>query len=410
MKSVSKTCTTIVQLALGTLILAMVLRTWLVMGLIAPVTVAGSSMAPTLLGPHVSVECLRCQHSFDVGAEFAAEADQAVCPQCGFAHNPLEGLLVHRGERLLIDRIPFNLRLPLRWEVVVFVSPADDAGLVVKRVVGLPGETIQLRDGEVWIDGRLAAKPLDAQRCLRRLVHQETASSQHWRGDGWNWINQAWSTTAQPDWHWLNYQALDGKPITDDSAYNVGLTRRLFPVRDFSLSTEYHLAGDGELAFRIADGDRQWQFQLKTSSGEFELVSETESFCGEFSTVAKQALHSGEVQLELSNCDRQLLVVINGRVEFRHELGELDSASGTATPFSVGVRNLTVSLRDLRLYRDVYYTSGGESLRLDKQMAPLLLGKNEVYVLGDNAPVSLDSRHWGPLPVRMLVGRPVGVR
>lgn len=53
------------------------------------------------------------------------------------------------GQRLTIRR----WATPRRWDVVVLRSPTDAGRLVVKRVVGLPGERVRFRDGRVWIDG-----------------------------------------------------------------------------------------------------------------------------------------------------------------------------------------------------------------------------------------------------------------
>ena len=47
--------------------------------------------------------------------------------------------------------------LPKRGDVVVFRWPGDRSQVWVKRVIGLPGDRIALRDGQVWINGRAAA-------------------------------------------------------------------------------------------------------------------------------------------------------------------------------------------------------------------------------------------------------------
>jgi len=94
------------------LLLALGLRTWLVMGLIEPVTVAGCSMAPTL----------------------------------------------EHGEALWIDRTAFQWRLPRRWEVIVARNPTDGTELCVKRIVGLPGETVSFRGGQLFIDGETVSQ------------------------------------------------------------------------------------------------------------------------------------------------------------------------------------------------------------------------------------------------------------
>ena len=56
------------------------------------------------------------------------------------------------GERLLVRRT----HAPQRWDTAVLRSPSDARRLLVKRVVGLPGEEIQLRGGRVWVDGERA--------------------------------------------------------------------------------------------------------------------------------------------------------------------------------------------------------------------------------------------------------------
>jgi signal peptidase I len=60
---------------------------------------------------------------------------------------------------MFIDRTSFAFRRPRRWEVVVFRSPMDAKQLFVKRIVGLPGETIAIRDDGVWVDGKLTTSP-----------------------------------------------------------------------------------------------------------------------------------------------------------------------------------------------------------------------------------------------------------
>lgn len=45
--------------------------------------------------------------------------------------------------------------LPARGDVVVFRSPADRSQIWVKRVIGLPGDRVQMRDGRLWINGEI---------------------------------------------------------------------------------------------------------------------------------------------------------------------------------------------------------------------------------------------------------------
>jgi len=146
------------RFAVGVCLVTLVTHTWLVMGLVVPLTVAGSSMAPTLSGPHRIYRCDVCQEAFSIGLDQASPEMVAVCPHCGkLSAEPASGDL--RGDRLLVDRTAFACRGPRRWEVVVFRSPKDVDTLCVKRVVGLPGETLALQGGNVLINGRRVAAP-----------------------------------------------------------------------------------------------------------------------------------------------------------------------------------------------------------------------------------------------------------
>jgi signal peptidase I len=52
-----------------------------------------------------------------------------------------------------------KLYAPRRWDLAAFQWPEDPNIVYVKRVVGFPGEEVAIRDGDVWIDGKRAAKP-----------------------------------------------------------------------------------------------------------------------------------------------------------------------------------------------------------------------------------------------------------
>lgn len=58
-----------------------------------------------------------------------------------------------QGEILLIDRLTLFLRSPKRGDLVIFENPATGEELI-KRVVALPGETVDIVNGIVYIDGR----------------------------------------------------------------------------------------------------------------------------------------------------------------------------------------------------------------------------------------------------------------
>ncbi len=80
---------------------------------------------------------------------------------------------LHDGERLFVNKlIYYNLPPLQRGDVVVFWFPNDPSKSYVKRLIGLPGETIEVRDGRVLVNGQPLAEPyLDPQRSRRLDDH-----------------------------------------------------------------------------------------------------------------------------------------------------------------------------------------------------------------------------------------------
>lgn len=64
---------------------------------------------------------------------------------------------LHERERLIIDKISYRLHPPQRNDIVVLDLPEMNE-MLVKRVVGLPGETVEIRGGVVYVDGQPLAE------------------------------------------------------------------------------------------------------------------------------------------------------------------------------------------------------------------------------------------------------------
>ena len=59
------------------------------------------------------------------------------------------------GDSIVIDRISYRFLSPRRFDVVIFPSQYQDDVYYVKRIIALPGETIQITNGSVYINGSL---------------------------------------------------------------------------------------------------------------------------------------------------------------------------------------------------------------------------------------------------------------
>ncbi len=158
--------------------------------------ISTGSMAPSLLGYHKQVVCPDCKYEFAFGVAFdrptMAPSQMATCPNCGQGAIDLTKVPQNDGDQLLVNKYAYLFDDPNRWEVVVFLNPNNPNQAYVKRVVGLPGETIHVRDGDVYIDGRIQRKTMTAQRAIRIPVFD-----QQFQATGVNWIPR-WLT--DPAW------------------------------------------------------------------------------------------------------------------------------------------------------------------------------------------------------------------
>lgn len=57
----------------------------------------------------------------------------------------------HQGDYLIIDELSYQFRAPQRGEVIVFKYPQDPTQRYIKRIIGLPGETVKIKSGQVSI-------------------------------------------------------------------------------------------------------------------------------------------------------------------------------------------------------------------------------------------------------------------
>ncbi|ADU74926.1 MAG TPA: signal peptidase I [Hungateiclostridium thermocellum] len=63
------------------------------------------------------------------------------------------------GDRIIASRIHYYFSEPKRGDIVVFRYPDNEEVLYVKRIIGLPNETVEIKDGNVYINGKLLEEP-----------------------------------------------------------------------------------------------------------------------------------------------------------------------------------------------------------------------------------------------------------
>ena len=368
--------------------------------------------------------CGDCRLTFACDAERAPVGPRAVCPNCGFTDNDLNDRPDVAGDGLLIGRSAFALRGPKRWELVVFRNPNDARQWAVKRVVGLPGERIQIRDGDIYIDDQLQRKPLAAQRSTAVLVHDadytpaDDRLPPRWQGDArdtqWVGAKGQFAHAETPDslpFDWLSYRhwkrtiepgAVREEPIRDDYGYNQSLARRAedsYIVADIMLTFQIaEVFGRGELAVRVTDGRETFEVRLHPDETRYRVTHNGRAVPAAQGRLP-QPLKDAEVLVSLF--DRQFVLAVGGEplVVWPYEPSDRP-LNPTARPVALAAQGLGVVVRQVRVYRDTYYTRPPGGLGTRSFDSPWRLGDRECFLLGDNSPVSRDSRELGGEPRR----------
>lgn len=197
-------------------ILAFLFRAFVAEAFVIPT----GSMAPTLMGAHRDIFCEHC------GAQFQASASQEFVPETGkrngkivlgsmcsncrglnkydFRGNPDH--TVFSGDRILVSKFDYVLSSPKRWDVFVFKYYDKAQMNYIKRLVGLPGESLRVQEGDVYTqtdaDWQIARKPPHKIQAMRRVVSDTQFQSavllkNKWPG-GWQPSGNAsnWQTDA----------------------------------------------------------------------------------------------------------------------------------------------------------------------------------------------------------------------
>ncbi len=419
---------------------------------VEPFGVPTGSMAPALSGHHRDGFCPRCNYTVRVGRPTSGNVNEhfrkVTCPNCDYHPLSLADARDLSGDRLLVDKNIYDLRSPRRWEMVVFrcPNPNEEFGKpYVKRLVGLPGETITIVDGDVYVNGLIARKGLaEVRETLFPVFDMNFAPT-----GGWHirWVSepggdprlplgaapkatgspaiennalvmdasstpQATTTIRYRHWHLDDRKE---KPVFAWNSYDGPTRRSDLPIaHDFYLTCEVEViaavgaAGEACFDCRLNDGADTVTAELTVGprkTGRAQLIREGH---GGLSTASGVALEpERKYKLEFAFVDRRVILALNGRVVAPPvDLEAPVRREPESKPLRFGARGCRVVVRDLKLFRDIHYTA--ESNDYHGTRNPAVLGPREYFVLGDNSGNSEDSRKWPTpaVPESSLIGKP----
>ena len=63
------------------------------------------------------------------------------------------------GDKLFVNKFIYRFQAPQRGDIIVFKYPVDPKKDFIKRLVGFPGETVEIRDGKIHVNGRVLQDP-----------------------------------------------------------------------------------------------------------------------------------------------------------------------------------------------------------------------------------------------------------
>ena len=310
---------------------------------------------------------------------------------------------------------------PERFDLVV-LGGRDGSTPLVKRVCGLPDETLAIRGGDLLVDGarlppetpRPAPIPVFDDRWLEVERFFEFALDGSVRRSGREWLVQG---AARAPGTQLAYHP----ELRDD--YLDRQHRRvagLLEVNDAVLELELLVEPEGgaqTLRFALVEQGDTFEVVLGHSAGQSWTLSLVRGLRGAEQVLLERAtaLEPGRwFDLRFANVDNHLSLQSERLgLALGQAYAENEPWSGPAVAdqdhlgprVSFGAEAGRARFRSIRILRDLFFSDAG-TFGLE---AEVTLGEDECFLLGDNSASSTDSRHFGPVRLRELLGRPLAV-
>jgi signal peptidase I len=388
------------------------------------------SMADTLMGAHYTMRCSECGYKYFYGQNIYASPrsrgpmqEFSRCPSCGYKQVTAGDMSPSSGDRILVLKCLYQFEEPKQWDVVVFKNPLDPTENYIKRLVGKPGQTVEIIDGDVYIDGQISRKPPKVQEELWMPVYdndyqparaEEPGFNGHkWRQPFWNQNGTKWQVdansptifrlNADPNENYsLVYDTTRGNEFKATYAYDELFDYKYMPYCSDLLMRFWVNSGgpDGFVGALLGKYGIQYTGKVdfkgqmtiaRIADGKEEVLASK--------TVNSPALGAGQM-FKFANVDHRLIL------EFGDEKLIKDLGRG---PNDVGERKINVepearilgagdiTLSHLALFRDIHYTGFNPSNNSPGRATegnPLKLDADQFFMLGDNSPRSEDGRWW----------------
>ncbi|MFB3890954.1 MAG: signal peptidase I [Phycisphaerae bacterium] len=394
------------------IVLAFVLRAFFIEAFIIPT----GSMAPRLMGEHWDLQCPSCGYEYAYGwpsnipqppRSQKRIPEGARCPNCGFTYtNRQTGSkeqFVNAGDRVLVMKYLYDFRDPQPWDVVVFRNPQNNRENYIKRLVGLPGESIEIVHGDIFYKSgppdssdpwRIRRKPKKAQDAMWQVVFDnDYRPADDPSGKGWGKPTGEWDL-AKFDGRRFEFAGTREGTIefmADESAflprygYNLPRSERDFidDVRDICTDLKLAVtfvpkAEDARVSLELSSFEDRFRAEVG-ADGTIAVKHSPRLDGDEWETwpakgIERMAVGRGH-EIALTNVDFRLTLWVDDKPVFEstddqyphatnaHDYltARMADASRTAVPrpeVRIGASGGASELLHVRLMRDVYYTSG----------------------------------------------------
>jgi signal peptidase I len=362
--------------------------------------------------------CRLCGHE-PAGTDSRRDVPSSRCQNCNRTIFTAETMPVANGDRILVLKCIYQFIEPKRWDVIVFKNPPEPTINYIKRLIGLPGEKVQIIDGDIYINDKIVRKPAKVQKELWMPVYNNdyqpvrprdgSFNGHIWKQPFKNDGDSKWVTTdSNPTIFRLDspggpinsmvYDTSIGNDFRATYAYDDIDTYRTMPIcSDLMVRFNYRSADlKGSIGIALSKYDTTYRAQV--ISGTLFVTKHVKGKKPEeLDTISIGGSRSKEgICVKFANVDHQLIFEYGG-TKWTHDLGrdllDVGRVRQDIEPRVEIFGSGKLTLSHIAIFRDIHYTEPRSSSRATKDH-PFILNKDEFFVLGDNSPNSEDGRLW----------------